>query len=80
MQDYNSIFILLAVNFKLSSNICNSNKVEMKKMSRVPYTLVMKSLMLTIICTRPDISQATRAISRYMTNPSKKRWKLREEL
>ncbi|XP_070003518.1 secreted RxLR effector protein 161-like [Nicotiana sylvestris] len=43
-------------------------------MSRVPYTNVVGSLMYAMVCTRPDIAQVVRVISRYMHNPGKEHW------
>lgn len=43
-------------------------------MSRVPYASAIGSLMYATVCTRPDISQAARVVSRYMTNPGKVHW------
>jgi len=40
-------------------------------MSRVTYASVVESLMFVMICTRPDIAQTVRAVSRYMANPGK---------
>ena len=68
MQNCKPTFIPLLVNFKLSSSMCPSNEVERKEMSRVPYASVVGSLMFIMICKRPDIAQAVRAVSRYMTN------------
>ncbi|PON60742.1 hypothetical protein PanWU01x14_150390 [Parasponia andersonii] len=44
------------------------------KMSRVPYASVVRSLTFAMICTRPDIAQAVRMVSRCMTNPGGEHW------
>ena len=44
-------------------------------MSRVPYASAVESLIFTMICTRPNIAQAKRVVSRYMANPSGEYWK-----
>ncbi|KAH9779098.1 Integrase catalytic domain-containing protein [Citrus sinensis] len=74
VQDCKSISTPLPVNFKLSSSMCPSNEAERKEMSRVPYASTVRSLMLTMICTRPDIAQAVGAVSRYMANPGGEHW------
>ncbi|KAH9754808.1 cysteine-rich receptor-like protein kinase 8 [Citrus sinensis] len=74
MQDCKSISTPLPVNFKLSSSMYHSNEAERKEMSRVPYALVVGSLMFSMICTRPDIAQAVGAVSRYMANPGGEHW------
>jgi len=40
-------------------------------MSDVSYASAVSSLMYTMVCTRPDIAQAVRVVSRYMSNPGK---------
>ena len=44
-------------------------------MSRVPYAATLENLMFAMISTRPDIAQAVKVVSRYMTNPSEEHWK-----
>jgi len=44
-------------------------------MSELPYASVMDSLMYAMVCTRPDIAQAMRVVSRYMSNPGKEHWR-----
>ncbi|KAE8722570.1 Peptidyl-prolyl cis-trans isomerase FKBP62 [Hibiscus syriacus] len=41
---------------------------------RVSYASAVRSLMFTMICTRPDIAQAVGVVSRYMANPGKEHW------
>ncbi|XP_070025855.1 secreted RxLR effector protein 161-like [Nicotiana sylvestris] len=50
------------------------DEVEQEYMSRVPYANAVGNLMYEMVCTRPDISQAIRVISRYMHNPGKEHW------
>jgi len=33
------------------------------------------SLMYAMVCTRSDITQAVRVLSRYMSNPEKEHWR-----
>ncbi|KAH9699504.1 hypothetical protein KPL71_024380 [Citrus sinensis] len=54
--------------------MCPSNEAERKEMSRVPYASAVGSLMFAMICTRPDITQAMGAVSRYMANPGGEHW------
>ena len=44
-------------------------------MSKVPYSLVVGSLVYGMVCKRPDIAHAVGIVSRYMNNPSKENWK-----
>ena len=39
------------------------------KMSKVPYALVVGSLMYVIVCTKVDITHAVGVVSKYMSHP-----------
>jgi len=43
-------------------------------MTRVPYASAVGNLMCTMVCTRPDLSQAVSMINRYMHDPDKDHW------
>ena len=49
----------------------DAKKIEIAK---VPYSLVVGSLMYVMICTRPNIAYVVGVVNRYMSNPSKKHW------
>jgi ATP-binding cassette subfamily B (MDR/TAP) protein 1 len=74
MQDCKPISTPFPINFKLSSSMSPSNEAERMEMSRVPYASTVGSLMFAMICTRPDIAQAVRAVSRYMANLGREHW------
>ena len=57
--------------FKLCSEQSPSIDEENEKMQKVPYTLVFKSLMYVIVCTRSNIAYAVGVTSRFLTNLSK---------
>ena len=76
MQDSEPISTPLSVNFKLSSSMSLNNETKKMEMSRVPYASAMGSLMFVMICIRPDIAQAVRAVSRYMANPGGEHWNI----
>jgi len=46
----------------------------MDYMCKVPYALVVGSLMCEMVCTRPDIAHVVGFISRYMNNSGKEHW------
>jgi len=48
---------------------------EKALMSKVLYVSAVGSLMYAMVCTRPNIAQAVRVVSRYMSNPRKEHWK-----
>ena len=70
MNDSKPISTILLINFNLSSSMSPSTKVKMMKMSRALYASVMGNLMFAMICTRPDIAQAVRVVSRYIHGES----------
>ena len=43
-------------------------------MSKVPYASTSGSLMYAMVCTRPDIANAVRVVSRFMSRPGKQHW------
>ena len=47
---------------------------EEDKMSKVPYVLIIGSLMYDMVCTRPDIAHAVEVVSRYMSHPGIEHW------
>ncbi|KAK5773528.1 hypothetical protein PVK06_049834 [Gossypium arboreum] len=49
---------------------------EIEYMSHVPYSSAVGSLMYAMVCSRPDLSYAVSAVSRYMANPGKEHWKV----
>ena len=48
---------------------------EIRKMSNVPYSTFVGSLMYTMLCTRPDICYAVGIVSCYQENLGMAHWK-----
>ncbi|KAG8480959.1 hypothetical protein CXB51_025647 [Gossypium anomalum] len=65
----------LAAHFRLSSTLSPQSDDEIEYMSHVPYSSAVGSLMYAMVCSRPDLSYAVSAVSRYMANPGKEHWK-----
>ncbi|KAG8480861.1 hypothetical protein CXB51_025485 [Gossypium anomalum] len=65
----------LAAHFRLSSALSPQSDDEIEYMSHVRYSSAVGSLMYAMVCSRPDLSYAVSAVSRYMTNPGKEYWK-----
>ncbi|KAG8472814.1 hypothetical protein CXB51_034622 [Gossypium anomalum] len=59
----------LAAHFRLSSAFSPQSDDEIEYMSHVPYSSAVGSLMYAMVCSRPDLSYAVSAVSRYMANP-----------
>ena len=64
----------LAGHFKLRKRLCPSTKNKKGKMSVIPYSLAVGSLMYAMVCTRLDISHVVGVVSRFLANPSKAHW------
>ena len=60
------------VDKSLNHDMCLKTSEEKEKMSKVPYTSVVDSLMYAIMCTRLDIYYVVRLISQDQSNPSQK--------
>ncbi|KAG8486221.1 hypothetical protein CXB51_019619 [Gossypium anomalum] len=65
----------LAAHFRLSSALSPQLDDEIEYMSHVPYSSAVGALMYAMVCSRPDLSYAVSAVSRYMANPGKEHWK-----
>ncbi|KAG8475340.1 hypothetical protein CXB51_032188 [Gossypium anomalum] len=75
MQSAKPVSTPLAAHFKLSSALSPQSDDEIEYMSHVPYSSAVGSLMYAMVCSRPDLSYAVSAVSRYMANPGKEHWK-----
>jgi len=61
----------LIAHFVLSAESCPTCEVEIEKMSYIPYSNTMGSLMYAMVCTRPNLAYVVSVVSRYMHNPGK---------
>ena len=43
-------------------------------MNKIPYASAIGSIMYAMLCTRPDVSYALSATSRYQSNPGDANW------
>ena len=58
----------------LSKDMCPKTKDERDSMSWIPYASAVRSIMYTMICTRPDVSYALSIYSRYQADPGDGHW------
>jgi len=65
-DDTNSVSTPLAPHFKFKATMSLIMVEKHECMTHVPYASVVDSLMYTMVCTRPDLSQAVSIVSRYM--------------
>ena len=64
----------LPSHLKLTKEICPKTREEEDKMSKVPYALVLGSLMYAMVCTRPNITHVVGVVSRYMSHLGIENW------
>ena len=69
-----SVQMPLGGHFKLSLKDCPVRDCDVERMSKVPYSNAVGSLMYLMVCTRPDIAYAVSVVSRYLANPGKNHW------
>ena len=53
---------------RFNLNQCPKNDFEREQMKNVHYASVVRSLMYTQVCTRPDIAFAIRMLGKYQSN------------
>ncbi|KAG8502523.1 hypothetical protein CXB51_001167 [Gossypium anomalum] len=75
MQSAKPVSTPLTAHFRLSSALSPQSDDEIEYMSHVPHSSVVGSLMYTMVCSRPDLSYAVSAVSKYMANPGEEHWK-----
>ncbi|PHU15135.1 Retrovirus-related Pol polyprotein from transposon TNT 1-94 [Capsicum chinense] len=73
MQNAKPVSTPLVAHFKLSITLSPKIDNERDYISRVPYSSA-GSPMYTMVCSRPDLSYAVSAVSKYMANPGKEHW------
>ena len=56
-------------------NQCPKNDFEREQMKNIPYAYVVRSLMHSQVCTRPDIAFVVGILGRYQSNPCLDHWK-----
>lgn len=76
MQNVKVVNTPLPSHFKLTKEMCPKTQEEEDKMSKIPYALVVGSLMYAMVCTRLDIAHTVGVVSRYMRNLGTKHWNL----
>ncbi|XP_074356212.1 uncharacterized protein LOC141695904 [Apium graveolens] len=55
----------------LSKKISPKTSEERERMSRIPYTSVIGSIMYAMLCTRPDVAHSLSVTSRFQSDPGK---------
>ena len=69
MDNCKAVSTPLTAHFRLSAECCPQSDEDIDRMSNVPYSSVVGSLMYAMVCTRSDLSHTVSVVSRYMHNP-----------
>ncbi|GKD07018.1 retrovirus-related pol polyprotein from transposon TNT 1-94 [Tanacetum coccineum] len=62
--------------FKLSKKQAPKTEASRRRMAKVPYALVVGSMMYAMVCTRPNIAHAVGVVSRFMSNLGREHWEV----
>jgi len=65
---------LMDTNIHLTKKLTPRNNVECKCMNKLPYLMLVGSLMYTSMGTHPDITHTVRNLGEYSSNPRKAHW------
>ncbi|KAI5433103.1 hypothetical protein KIW84_020405 [Lathyrus oleraceus] len=74
MHDSKKGFIHMQHGMCLSKTQSPSTKEERDRMNKTPYASAIGSIMYAMLCTRPDVSYALSAPSRYQSDPGDAYW------
>ncbi|KAI5410346.1 hypothetical protein KIW84_055734 [Lathyrus oleraceus] len=74
MHDSKKGFIPMQHGLCLSKTKSPSTKEERDRMNKIPYASAIGSIMYAMLCTRPDVSYALSATSRYQSDPGDAHW------
>ena len=76
MEQSKKGFLPMSHGMCFSDKQCPSTTNEQKRMSKVPYTSAVGSIMYAMICTCPDVSYALSVASRYQADLGESHWTL----
>jgi hypothetical protein len=74
MQDSKRGFLPMSHGINLSKTQCPMTQDERDRMNKIPYASAIGSIMYAMLCTRPDVSYALSATSRYQSDPGECHW------
>jgi hypothetical protein len=74
MQDSKKGFLPMSRDITLSKKQCPSEPDDQERMRVISYALAIGSIMYAMLCTRPDVSYAISATSRYQSNYGDAHW------
>ncbi len=74
MQDCKPVATPEMPGLQLSKSMCNSSDSARAEMASVPYRSAVGKLMYPMLCTRPDLANAVRQVSKFLEAPGPEHW------
>ncbi|KAG8496917.1 hypothetical protein CXB51_008099 [Gossypium anomalum] len=74
MEEYKRGFLPMRHGISLSKEMYPSTPQERERMSKIPYTSAIGSIMYAMLCTRSDVSYALSMTSGYQVDPGEGHW------
>lgn len=69
MHDSKHVSVPLGGHLELTKKQCSKTQEEVKRMSNIPFDVVVGSVIYEVICTRPDLAFSISILTRFMCNP-----------
>ena len=76
MQKNKRGYLHIGLGIQLSKKMSPKTAEERNRMSSIPYTSVVESIIYAMLCTRPDVAYALGIVSRFQADPDKDHWKI----
>ena len=74
MENAKPVSTHLENHFIFSTTQCPKTNDDVQDMSKVPYASAMGCFMYAMVCTRLDLTQAVRAVNKFLSNPGRSHW------
>ncbi|KAK9128492.1 hypothetical protein Syun_017289 [Stephania yunnanensis] len=74
LQDFERGLLPMSHVISLRKNQCPRTNDERDRTNKIPYASAIGSIMYAMLCTRPDVSYALSATSRYQLDPGESHW------
>ena len=68
-------YLPISHDIHLSKKMSPKRSEEKKRMSSIPYALIVESIIYAILCTRSDVAYVLNIVSRFQADPGEDHWK-----
>ena len=72
MDNFKKDYLLIGHEITLFKKDCPTTPEERERMSRIPYALIVGSIIYTMTSTRSDVAYSLGVMSRYQFDPDEK--------